>query len=322
MKKILAADIGGTNSRFAYFQSDEDGALSLVDRLWLPTRQADSFAELFRQFRESSFPLSGEDADITVLAVAGPVEGGVFSAPPYIPWDIDLERDTAENFAAPVKMINDFVAQAYACRSPIAETAQPILSGTAVSGSTIAVLGAGTALGKALLLPGETGGFQAIPSEGGHSLFPFSSLEEFSFQQFLRAKTGQQQITENLVVSGGGLRYLHWFLSGEELAPEEVPARLIPGSVSLAWAARFYGRVCRDFVLETLAQGGLYIAGGVAARTPALVSHSAFQRAFRDSPTMGRVLANIPVFLLDNQDSGLWGAALYGRQLLHPVAVR
>lgn len=35
-----------------------------------------------------------------------------------------------------------------------------------------------------------------------------------------------------------------------------------------------------------------------------------------NSPTMGHLLENIPVYLIDNQDSGLWGAAFYGQQIL------
>jgi len=31
---------------------------------------------------------------------------------------------------------------------------------------------------------------------------------------------------------------------------------------------------------------------------------------------MGHLLANIPVFLIENQDSGLWGAGFYGQQIL------
>jgi len=40
MKTILDADIGGTNSRFAFFQSDPDANLSLQDGIWLPTGKA------------------------------------------------------------------------------------------------------------------------------------------------------------------------------------------------------------------------------------------------------------------------------------------
>jgi glucokinase len=65
-----------------------------------------------------------------------------------------------------------------------------------------------------------------------------------------------------------------------------------------------------------LARGGLYIAGGVAARTPEMLTHENFSKEFLDSPTMGHMLSRMPVFLMDDQDSGLWGAAFHGQQML------
>ena len=316
MKTILAADIGGTNSRFAHFQTDLESTLALVDTLWLPTDDADSFAQLLDQLRSSDFSLPADAADIAVIAVAGPVEHDSYCAPPYISWDIDLAYEAVANTFQQAVLINDFVAQAYACRSPLGKSARNILPGEIIAGGTVGVLGAGTALGKAILVPISTDAYMALPSEGGHGYFPFLSQEEFAFQKFYREKSGQKHITGNLVVSGRGLRYLHWFLTGEDLAPEEVTARLNRTSETLAWAATFYGRVCRDYALEVLARGGLYIAGGVAARTPALLTHDHFRSEFLDSPTMGHVLSTIPVFLMDNQDSGLWGAAFHGRQII------
>ena len=313
IKTILAADIGGTNSRFAHFQTDLKTTLVLVDTRWLPTNESASFPQLLEQLRSSDFPLS---ADIAVIAVAGPVEHGSYCAPPYISWDIDLASETVSNTFQRAVLINDFVAQAYACRSPVGESARNILPGEIIAGGTVGVLGAGTALGKAILLPVSAGEFLALPSEGGHGYFPFLSQQEFAFQKFYREKSGLNHITGNLVVSGRGLRYLHWFLTGEDLAPKEVIARLTQTSETLAWAAKFCGRVCRDYALEVLARGGLYIAGGVAARTPGILTHDHFRKEFLDSPTMGRLLAAVPVFLMDNQDSGLWGAAFHGRQIL------
>lgn len=287
-----------------------------MDTLWLPTHDADSFTQLLEQLRSSDFSLPADEADIAVIAVAGPVKHGSFCAPPYISWDIDLSSEEASNTIQRAVLINDFVAQAYACRSPVGESARNILPGEIISDGTVGVLGAGTALGKAILVPVSTGGYLALPSEGGHGYFPFLSRQEFAFQQFYKGKSGQRHITGNLVVSGRGLRYLHWFLSGADLAPEEVTDRLTPASETLAWAAKFYGRACRDFALTVLARGGLHIAGGVAARTPEMLTHENFGKEFLDSPTMGHLLATIPVFLMDDQDSGLWGAAFHGRQML------
>ncbi len=254
-----------------------------------------------------------------MFAVAGPVEAGVYCAPPYIEWDIDLRRPEISTVLKRAVMINDFVAQAYACKSSIGASARCILSGEPVSEGTIGVLGAGTALGKAILvpLPGG-GGFHALPSEGGHAYFPFLTDREVAFQRFYRETSGEYHITANLVVSGRGLSCLHLFLTGERLAPEEVSARWLGSeSETLCWAARFYGRLCRDFALDVLATGGLYVAGGVAARNPGILLHEAFQKEFRDSPTLGRLLARIPVYLIDHEDSGVWGAAFLGRQILY-----
>jgi glucokinase len=317
-KTILAADIGGTNSRFAWFQTDGPEDLEMKGKLWLPTKEAESFAQLLSQLRGSGFALAPERADMVVIAAAGPVEKGCYCAPPYIDWEIDLLKPDISDLLQRAVLINDFVAQAYACKSPIGDAARCMLPGEAVSDGTIGVLGAGTALGKAILVPLPGGGFHALPSEGGHAYFPFLTDREVAYQRFYQENSGERHIVANLIVSGRGLSFLHWFLTGERRTPEEVSAHgLDPESETLAWAARFYGRLCRDFALDVLASGGLYIAGGVAARNPGILLHEAFRREFQDSPTMGRLLAEIPVFLVDNMDSGLWGAGFLGRQLLY-----
>ena len=316
IKTILAADIGGTNSRFAHFEVNRDKRLHLVDSQWLSTTKAQSFSHLLKQLRHSNFSLPPDKTDIAVFGVAGPVERGTYCAPPYISWDIDLKKTEGIDGFSQIHLINDFVAQAYGCRSPIGQSASNILPGKIVPDATIGVLGAGTALGKAFLVPLQDKKFLAFPSEGGHASFPFNSEKEIAFQEFYKEKSGQECITGNLVVSGRGLRYIHWFLTGEELEPKEVAARFTPDCQTLSWAARFYGRACRNFALEVLAQGGLYVAGGVAARNPELLAHKNFQTEFRDSSTMQHILTELPVFLMDNQDSGLWGAAFYGAQIL------
>ncbi len=316
MKKILAADIGGTNSRFAHFTVEAGGKLKLVDVKWLQTANADSFGQLIEQLRASDFSLPPDQADIAVFAVAGPVEHSSYSAPPYISWDIDMSNSQKKLGTKNSVLINDFVAQAYACRSPVGEAAKEILQGEIVTDAAVAVIGAGTGLGKAVLLPDGGGGFLAAPSEGGHAYFPFISRQEYDFQEFLMEKLKEDHITGNLVVSGKGLSHIHWFLTGERLEPKKVTKMFSPASDTLAWAARFYGRVCRDYALLTLSLGGLYIAGGLAAKIPELVTHEEFKSEFYSSSTMAHILAKIPVFLISDENSGLWGAAFLGLQKL------
>ena len=283
---------------------------------WLHTHQAQSFAHLLEQLRATSFSLSPAHADAAVFAVAGPVEKGRFCKPPNISWDIDLDRDTERVGLKRGLLINDFVAQAYACRSPIIQDAYQIISGDVIEGATLAVIGAGTGLGHAALVPDGRGGYSAVPSEGGHISFPFQHPQELDLMRFLLDVTGKEYITAETVVSGGGLSLVHQFLTGETREPAEVSAAMLPDSKTLRWMARFFARVCRNYALQVLARGGLYIAGGVAAKVPELVTHPEFQSEFRKTDTMAHILGKMPVFLNSNEESGLWGSAVVGLQML------
>lgn len=313
---ILAADIGGTNSRFAHFIATEREGLALNRTQWLKTKDASSFKHLLEQLFEGGFPVSPSGIDISVVAVAGPVERGVYSKPPFIPWEIDVSNAQGDYRLADCILINDFVAQAYACRSPVGEKAEQVLDGRIVPDATAAVIGAGTGLGMAALAPDGKGDFIPVSSEGGHANFPFVSKEEADFRDFLLRYVHEEYVTGNTVVSGKGLSLLHYFLTDEKLEPKDVAARFSPDSATLNWASRFYGRACRNYALTTLSLGGLYVAGGIAAQSPLLVRHKSFEKEFRSSTTMSHILGQIPVFLITDQESGLWGAAFLGLQRL------
>jgi glucokinase len=316
MKNIISADVGGTNSRFGHFSIDDEDNLSLVDSIWLRTDEAGSFSDLIRNLGKSGFSFKPRDADIVIIAVAGPVENKVRSKPPMIAWGLDISPAEKDLGFKRCILINDFVAQAFACRSPIGEAAEIILPGSPDPAAAAAVIGAGTGLGKAVIIPAARGGYIALPSEGGHTNFPFISRKEFEYQNFLMKERGDQYITANSVVSGKGLSYLHHFLTGRKLGPSEIVKEFPLYPETLEWASRFYARVCRNYALETLAMGGLYIAGGVAAKAPELLTHWVFEKEFRSSDTLAELLSKIPVSLIKDENSGLWGAAMLARQTL------
>jgi glucokinase len=125
-------------------------------------------------------------------------------------------------------------------------------------------------------------------------------------------------VETEFIVSGSGLSLIHQYLAGEKLTPAEINDGVAHNSETLDWAARFYGRACRNYALQVLARGGVYIAGGVAAKMPILVTHPAFERQFTYSKTMASLLQEIPVYLNANEESGLWGAAFLAAQKLKP----
>ncbi|MFV0421850.1 glucokinase [Oleidesulfovibrio sp.] len=317
MKRILAIDIGGTNSRFAAFRLDDGGVLHFDDSVWLSTQDAGSFDGLLSELAEKGFSLLPKDADVMVAAVAGAIEkSGTYCKISNASWAVDLGTVCGKFAIRRGRLVNDFEAQAFACLSDAVANAETVLEGTAVDAAPVAVIGGGTGLGKCLLVCDGVGRYITVPSEGGHSVFPFVNREEMEFAEFVRSTTGRPQVIGDLVVTGTGLRLLHQFHTGEKMSSREVAKKLDQHPVVLEWFARFYGRACHDYVLETMALGGVYIAGGLASGNPVLVMHPEFGREFVLSDVHGHLLKNVPVKLNRNEESGLWGAAVCGVQML------
>jgi glucokinase len=307
---ILAADIGGTSSRFGWFFI-EDGRLERVNQLHLPTAAHTSFPELLEQVITA-----GPDGRvrIAVFAVAGAVEQDGSVRPPNIAWEI--HPDMVAPFFPRHVMINDFEAQAFGCLTDSTCKAMTIQTGIPDPNRALAVIGAGTGLGHCTLVPDGRGGYRPLPSEAGHAAFPLYGDHELSYLTFLRKKIGCTYPIGDMIVSGPGLCTLHEFLTGSHLSPGEIADHFEHYEETLAWFARFYGRACRQYCLNVLPCRGLVVSGGLAAKHPIMITHPAFLAEFTDSTNYRVLLENIPIHLNREEDMGLWGAAEYGRQIL------
>jgi glucokinase len=315
-ENLLVSDIGGTNSRFAIFSYDPSNKCSyeLVHRESIKTDSTDSITSLLNGFLERNKNCSLSNINNIVIAAAGPVTNGEFCDPPNIPWSIDIS-DVRKIFPElKVSLINDFLAQAYACLSPVSVNAVTIKKGFNIEG-TIAVLGPGTGLGKAILVkPSNDSDYLGVASEGGHSNYPAETAEEFEFVKFISKKHGYNYPSFEDVLSGRGLVDIMEFLTSEKCAPEEVSKSLLGGKYPevSAFYTRSIARACRCFALETYATGGMYLAGGVLSKNLNLIQSPDFIKVFIDSPTQKNFLERVEIKLLDFDDSGLWGAAWYG----------
>ena len=312
MARILTTDIGGTNSRFAVFEGGEDGSLTCLKSVWLSTWGASSFENLLQKLDASDFGYRPSTCDITVAAVPGPVESGCFANLANVPWQVDLSGLKSDLGPGRVHLINDFVAQAFACRTSAVQHALLIKEGTGQPEAPLSVVGAGTGFGHCSLVPDGRGGFIPLPSEAGHTAFAFVTREEHDFERFVLDRTGREFVIGDDIISGRGLSYLHEFHHGIKLEPREVVAQTIPDSPVQHWFARLYGRACRNYALSMLSLGGFYIAGGVSSKNPHLLDNDDFRDEFVASAAHGKLLRRIPVRLVTNEESGLWGAAFYG----------
>ncbi|SHJ61602.1 glucokinase [Halodesulfovibrio aestuarii] len=327
MKRILTADIGGTNSRFAAF-TIQGKTIRLVRSIWLSTNAADSFVQLLELLANSNFELQPSEADAVVFGVAGPVVDSTKCDPPNIAWDIDLGAIPKKLCCNNALLINDFLAQAYASFTPAFDDAVEIAAGAPALNCPVAILGPGTGLGKSLLVPDGTGKYIPVPSEGGHGAFPFTTKEETDFAAFVREKTGNNEIIQDNILTGSGLEYLFEFHTGKTAPSQAVVAHFSEYPIVLEWFARFFGRICRNFVLDTFALGGLYVTGGIVAKNPIIIEHNEFMKSFLGDKQDKDLLCNIPIKLNANEEAGLWGAAQYGADHLirkannHPAMKR
>lgn len=298
--QFLVADVGGTRCRFAHFNFEsESGELRLERTLKLATAESVNFFGLMTAVRAQW----AEPFDSAALAVAGPVTGnGRTVRLSNVSWPVDL--DEAGSLLPPdTRLLNDFTAQGWACLCPEHQDLLELTPGVSSCGDGVkAVLGGGTGLGLCALLPGP----QVFPSEGCHAPFALTP-EEADFGRFVLQRGAR--IDGDHLLSGRGLTYLHAYHAGEELSPPEVAARRNP--LVIEWYARFCGRMAQSWALYSLATGGVYITGGIAAANPVLVQHPAFAAAFYDCPKFEDILRGIPLYLVRNTDTALWGAALY-----------
>lgn len=317
--RILAADIGGTSSRFGCFQSDGKD-LVLEEAVVLPTTSANSFPELIQMAVEKSPAMRPALTEAAAFAVPGAVRGKHPVVMPNVAWSIQWDDAQAAVGDVKLTLINDFAAQAYATATPAMFGAEVVKTGEAYKMGARAVVGAGTGLGHCALMPLEGGGVAVVPAEMGHAGFPFVGEEEHAFQVYLMRELEIPYPITELAVSGRGLSNIHAFLTGEKLPPDEVSKRFEQHPKVLEWFARFYGRACRQYALAVVASGGLVISGGIAAKHPEVVTHPAFALEFVNSVTQREILEAIPITRNANELSGLWGAGYAGQQSLQRSA--
>ncbi len=315
MPTLLTVDIGGTNCRFARF-SIEKGALTLMGTARRQTADIPDTQALMDACAAAL--LAPGKADALVIGMAGPIAGQRRTRLTNAPLELDLSDAETRYGVGACLLVNDFLAEACACLTPIGAGAFPVLGprDATTGDGTIGIIGAGTGLGTASLVRDSLGAWLPLPAEGGHAAFPFTGKEEADFQAFAASALGLSYLRGDDVLTGRGLCLLHAFLTGERREAAEVAAQgLSRETETLRWYARFYGRACRDWALSTLCTGGLFITGGIARRNPLVMRCASFRESFYDSPQRN-LLERLPVRRYADEASGLWGSAWLAARLI------
>lgn len=317
---ILAGDIGGTNSRLAFFDVS-NGDFRLVSASVFPSRKYSGLDEIVSHFVDSS----ALRADAACFGIAGPVRNGRVETS-NLPWTIEAKRLAEELKLKKAVLINDLEANAWGISTL---DAKDVLCLNQVKGRPVgnqAVIAAGTGLGEAGMYWDGTK-HHIFACEGGHSDFAPRNELEIELLQYLSGRYGH--VSYERIVSGPGLVNVFHFLrdTGRGDEPKWLtdemqttdPAAAISraamnGKCQLCEHAldlfiAIYAAEAGNLALKLLATGGVYLGGGIAPKLVSKLAGPLFMQAFVGKGRMQPLLEAIPVKVITNDKTALMGAA-------------
>jgi glucokinase len=323
---VLAADVGGTNTKLAIGRCGATG-YTILHRTVYPSRGYPTFHQAVEAFLgEAEVRPFAHALGAACFAVAGPVENGSAGLT-NLSWRID-ESEVAAYFGIPrVCVINDFAAAGLGIAELAPSDFLALQAGVPVPEADRVVIGAGTGLGVAWMTWDSDGDRYCVhPSEGGHGDFaPGDELQD-ELLRYLRRELGH--VSCERVLSGPALPRILAFLHATnrgtpsrallDAMAGQNPSRAITqfglaGTDDLAVRAldlfvSAYGSFAGNMALLALSHGGLYVAGGIAPKIAAKLQDGTFVRAFNAKGRFVKLLETIPVKVVLNEQVGLLGA--------------
>ncbi len=331
---ILAGDIGGTNTALGIFGINDKPVL--LSSFHFKSRELNGLGDAVSKMLEYSQKNYKIKVTKACFAVAGVLsENRDFVATQNIKWDVSKTELLKKTSLKRIIFLNDFEAIGYAMNVVNKKDVLVIKKAKKVPKAPILIVGAGTGLGKTALAYNEgCKAYVPIPSEAGHTDFPAQTKLEFELVDFIK-KSGKikQNVSYEHVLSGQGLINIYDFLRKSkklsrtkftgEIAKSKNKAETISKyrKADAVCRAAFeiftliYAKFARNCALDTLAYGGVYIAGGIAPKNKDIFGKR-FVKAFEDNYRLQSVLKKIPIYLITSQDAGLIGAGFAGGKLI------
>jgi glucokinase len=308
--RVVAGDIGGTKTLLRLVDYSSKPATVVAEQRFESARFA-SFDAILGAFLEHA----PRPIDAACFAVAGPVldERAEIT---NLSWTMESSALASAFNIGRVSLINDFYAVALGVPLLGAGDLLSINAGKRVDGGPIGILGAGTGLGQAMVMF-SSGAWHVLPSEGGHA--DFAPQDEVQTQLCLSLLARYGHVSWERVLSGMGLVNIFTFLGGDPSADGAEIARLEAAGDPTATQTfeifvDVYGSEAGNMALRVLARGGVFLAGGIAAKHVARFTDGRFMQAFLRKGRFADLLAEMPVDLITNEKVGLIGAAENARR--------
>lgn len=317
---ILAGDIGGTNTRLAYFDA-EKGRLKLVLVSVFPSRKYPALENILTEFVAAhEMPI-----ERACFGVAGPVKRGR-CVTSNLAWEVDARLLAYKLDLATVLLVNDLEANAYGIAVLEPDDFVVLNKGEANPVGNAALISAGTGLGEAGL-HWQRNEYRPFASEGGHTDFAPRNEIEVELLFYLLKKF--KRVSYERVLSGPGLYNIYQFLrdTGRSEEPKWLAQELqdgdpapvisksgLKGSSEICARAldmfvSIYGAEAGNLTLKLMATGGLYVGGGIAPKIIEKLREPIFGTAFTTKGRLSPLLEATPVRVIMNDKTALLGAA-------------
>ena len=311
----IVADVGGTFARFSRVHLD---TLVLDEVAIYCCAQYTSLESVLLTY-QMQFGL--DEIKRVAIAIACPIADDWVNMTNG-PWQFSIRALKQKLHLHELKVINDF--NAIAMSLPVLKTHQvrQIGHGQADNNKVKVVLGAGTGLGLAYLVPNGKG-YVAFSGEGGHASWGAKTQREWFIYNEL--KQYYDHVSYERLLSGHGLENLYKALirfHHQTLPPLQAPeiisqALSQQNSLAVETIVQFFsvlGVYAGDMGLTFGAFGGVYIAGGIVPRLLSLIEESNFRTNFEDKGRFSEFSAQIATFVITEEQPGLLGAAMSLKQ--------
>lgn len=313
----IVADIGGTNARFSRVHLT---TMALDQVKVYPCADFATLGQALGYYREQTGLAAIRHV---AVAIACPVNGDLVKMTNFH-WSFSIAAVKAELGLAEFIVLNDFTAVAMSLPAIASEQLVQVGGGERDLTQPMAVLGAGTGLGVAHLVP-TAQGYLPLPGEGGHTDWTAQNEQEWAIQRYL--STQFEHVSPERLLSGPGLESLYLAIAAyrqQQVAAKsaaDIGRDALNGSCELSQAviAQFFaslGALAGDLALTLSTFGGVYVAGGITPRLIPLLSNSEFRSRFEAKGRFTAFNQRIPTYIVTAEQPGLLGCAVYLKQKL------
>lgn len=328
---LLVADIGGTNANFGIAQIIDDDA-TLLFSIHFKSQEITNFTNVVQdllKYVEDTYALHIKSACFAAAGVVTPKQN--FCKPTNLDITIDARDIKKHTGLECAFIVNDFEVVGFGISRIDPKELVVAQRGNEFKRGNKAILGAGTGLGKSILRWSNSAQrYIPVASEGGHADFAAQNQIELDLVNFIRrCEAYSCNVSWENVLSGNGIKRIYAFfghykkydkqditLSKDGPHPDEIFKSR--NRDKRCWDTfelytTLYARCAKNWALDALALGGVYIAGGIASHNVEMFKMNNFLKEFVNCGKQQTLLKSMPIWIIADYDVSLYGAIEYMR---------